>query len=167
MAKGRKRKRKSKTPLADKSNTSTHKGGFPLTIEANGPAFLKLYQLNGNVSESCRVVGLARSTVYEWRLKYPAFELAFEDARQQSIDALELVARKRAMGEGCEPSDRIIIFLLKSLRPSQYAPERIAFLRANRASNEERCGTLDGEVIANMSPVELDAAMMERLGDRQ
>lgn len=102
--------------------------------ERKRAAFLREYALSGNVSETCRVVGISRKTHYDWLRTDPAYVKAFNDADASAVDALEKEARRRAV-EGVEEgvyykgervdtvrkfSDLLLIFLLKGARPEKY-----------------------------------------------
>jgi hypothetical protein len=51
----------------------------------------------GNVSRACTAAGgIARSTVYDARSKFPDFAAAWDSAYEQSIDMLEAEAKRRA-----------------------------------------------------------------------
>lgn len=93
-------------------------GSSELTLvkEDAAPKFLAHYRNNGNVRAACKVAGISRQTFYDWKKYDAAFAAAFEIAREESIDVLEAIARKRAQ----ESSDTLVIFLLKSLRPEVY-----------------------------------------------
>jgi hypothetical protein len=63
--------------------------------------------------------GVHHSTYYEWRLDDPAFADAADVAREHYIEWLEIVADQRATS-GPRPSDTLLIFRLKALRPHVY-----------------------------------------------
>jgi hypothetical protein len=93
-------------------------------------AFLADFSMTGNVRQSCAHVGIARSTVTEWR-KDAKFSACFEIAREESVDRLEQEARRRALegvtrpilykgkvvAEVREFSDGLLQFLLKAHSP--------------------------------------------------
>ncbi len=78
--------------------------------------FLAAYGENGNIRASCRAVDIGRREVDFLRDNDPEFAAAFEIAREDSIEHLEHIGRKRAEAS----SDVLLIFLLKSLRPEVY-----------------------------------------------
>jgi hypothetical protein len=94
----------------------------------------KLIETGGNVSAAASAVRLSRSAVYEMRAQDDDFKLAWDDAREQGVDALEEVAYKRAFsgvqepvffqGEECGTvtrySDKLAEFLLRGNRPEKY-----------------------------------------------
>lgn len=101
-------------------------------------AFLEQFRLCGNISQSCRDVGMDRSNVYRWQEIDDQFAAAFRDAETESTETLEAEARRRAL-EGVEKetpiyhnghligttvetkySDTLLIFLLKGLKPEKY-----------------------------------------------
>ena len=92
-----------------------------------------------NVSRACKVVGVARRTVYQWRENDPDFDQEFVRARRVGAEALEDEAVRRAH-EGVEKrvfykgelvdtvreySDTLLIFLLKGAKPEVYK-DRVA-----------------------------------------
>lgn len=97
-------------------------------------AFLKALRETGNISESCRIASLPRTTAKEWRAKDEAFRQAWDEALEVAIDGLELEARRRAVDGVLEPvyqggkkvgtirrySDRMLEILLKGHRPEKY-----------------------------------------------
>lgn len=74
--------------------------------------FLVGLRNHANVRLACQVAGVKRRTAYEHRAKYPEFAEAWEDAVEDGIDALEAIARQRAL----QSSDTLMIFLLKAKR---------------------------------------------------
>lgn len=78
--------------------------------------FLKVLRETCNVSEGCRAAGIARSTSYKWRGEDPEFAAAWDDAEEEATDALEKVARERAI----DSSDRMLEILLKAHRPNKF-----------------------------------------------
>lgn len=114
--------------------------------DARKAAFLDAFALTGNVSASARAADINRTTAYGWKDDDEAFAAAWEVAEQESIDALELEARRRAY-EGVrrvrtsggkvvevwdaerdrfvpliehEYSDTLMVLLLKAHRPEKY-----------------------------------------------
>jgi hypothetical protein len=80
-------------------------------------AFLQRLAETCNVSESARVAGIPRRTVYEWRDADPSFAAAWKDAEEQAADLLEMEAWKRAT---TDKSDRMLEILLKAHRPDKF-----------------------------------------------
>lgn len=103
-------------------------------------AFLAELALRGNVTESARVAGVARSTVYEWRAEDESFASDWDAALDEAADAMEREAWRRAIEGVDEPvfgalgnnqgsgeigtvrkySDTLLIFLMKGARPEKY-----------------------------------------------
>lgn len=81
--------------------------------------FLSAFSECGNISEAARISKCNRTLHYEW-LEDPEYVKQFQDAKEQAIEQLELVARTRATLS----SDLLLIFLLKSLRPETYKDRR-------------------------------------------
>lgn len=114
-------------------------------VEARKAAFLRAFALTGNVSEAARQADIDRTTPYGWRDADQDFAAAWEVAEQESIDRLELEARRRAH-DGVERlkvsggkvvtyttedgrevpivereySDTLMVLLLKAHRPEKY-----------------------------------------------
>lgn len=80
------------------------------------PKFLKALAENGNVSDACRRANVSKNTVYEWRKNNKEFAAQWQTAIEDAIESLELIAWQRAKAT----SDTLIIFLLKSLKPTVY-----------------------------------------------
>ena len=88
----------------------------PVPAEKWRAAFLSDLAENCNVTNACRAAGVGRNTVYEHRKTDQGFAAAWDDAVEQGIERLELVARNRAL----TVSDTLAIFLLKAHRPKVY-----------------------------------------------
>lgn len=96
--------------------------------------FLKALAESPNVSAACHRAGIARQFAYKVKDEDPAFSAAWDDALEQSTDALVGEAYRRARdgtakpvfykGDECgvikEYSDTLTIFLLKAHRPDVY-----------------------------------------------
>jgi hypothetical protein len=95
------------------------KGAFPSPSAGEyqwQDVFLRLLATNGNITHAAKGAGITRQAAYWARNADDAFKAAWDDAREQAIDTLELEAHRRAM----KSSDLLIIFLLKALRPEKY-----------------------------------------------
>jgi len=104
--------------------------------------FLEVFRKCGNVSAAAEKAGIQRINHYKWLERDSKYAQAFRDAEQEAVDALELEARRRAQVGWDEPvyqagrqvgtvrkyDSRLLMFLLKSLRPEKYresdAPKR-------------------------------------------
>ena len=96
-------------------------------------AFLAAFAELGTITHAARAAGVERKSHYNW-LKDPEYAVAFADAQEESIEALESEARRRAVvgnekpvyqggelvGTIREYSDTLLIFLMKAARPAVY-----------------------------------------------
>ena len=96
---------------------------------------LDAYEVYGTIAKACEVAGVPRSEHYRW-LKGKRYAARFVEAEEQSIQALETEARRRALagtektslvqrqsGGRAHPhvfSDPLMMFLLKAKRPEVY-----------------------------------------------
>ena len=78
--------------------------------------FIRSYAKTGNITLSCKAARIGRQTYYEHLAKDAQFQLAVDVAKEEALDELEAVARKRAL----DSSDFLIKFLLENLRPDVY-----------------------------------------------
>ena len=92
--------------------------------------FLKALARTGNVTAACGMARLPRETAYFWRSRDPDFSLAWDEALERGLDALEDEAMRRAkdgvpepvfyqgrvVGETRRYSDVLAMFILKSKR---------------------------------------------------
>src|SRR5690349_20711519 len=78
--------------------------------------FLRALRENPNVTAACRRAAISRESVYTWRKSDAEFASAWANKMEMAIDALESEAIRRAKKD----SDLLLIFLLKSHRPSVY-----------------------------------------------
>lgn len=78
--------------------------------------FLEALSEMPNVARACRIIGLSRTKMYEYRQEDPAFAKAWEDAIEEGVDSLEEAAFERAK----RISDTLTIFLLKAYRPEKF-----------------------------------------------
>jgi hypothetical protein len=97
-------------------------------------AFLEALQATANVTASCRIAGLPRSCVYDWREADPEFAADWTSALERGCDALEDEAVRRGcegylrpvfqqgreVGVIREYSDLLLIFMLKARRPDKF-----------------------------------------------
>ena len=96
--------------------------------------FLEVLATRCNVTHAAWTAGISRSRVYDIRKEDAEFAAAWDNAIEEGADALELVARRRALegvkepvfykGEVCghvlRYSDTLLMFLLKAHRPEKY-----------------------------------------------
>jgi hypothetical protein len=120
------------------------------------PRFLAAYASSGNVKRSAMAAGIDRDAAYRRRQRDPEFAQAWAQAEQDAVDTLEAEARRRALAT----SDGMLMFLLKSLRPSVYR-ER-AEVRFDMRREAERIAAKDG-----LDPDELIAEANKILADSQ
>lgn len=78
--------------------------------------FIQQLRETCNVSHAARCAGIGRRTAYDWRDADADFAAEWDNAEQEAVDALELVARERAI----DGSDRMMEILLKAHRPEKY-----------------------------------------------
>jgi transposase-like protein len=97
---------------------ATKRAPRPVRTPEKRAAFLASIAKGGSVSEAARKASIARSAAYAWKAEDPAFSSAWDSATEESVDALEAQARKRAM----KNSDLLLIFLLRHRRPAIFRP---------------------------------------------
>lgn len=85
-------------------------------------AFIAAYSECGNVIMACNIAGVHPTNVYKWKDSDPVFQEDLNIATDMAVSILEHEARRRAL----EGSDRLLEFLLKSVRPEIYR-ERYEF----------------------------------------
>jgi hypothetical protein len=95
--------------------------------------FLEHFRVQGNISRTCRAIGLNRSTVYEWQETDDQFVHDFRQAEIEATETMEAEAYRRAVegtakpvfhqGAQCgtvqEYSDTLLIFMLKARNPAR------------------------------------------------
>jgi hypothetical protein len=79
-------------------------------------AFLYAYAECGSLIIACNLANVHPSTVRQWLARDAEFTEAYDTATDNAVAILEMEARRRAL----EGSDRLLEFLLKSLRPEVY-----------------------------------------------
>ena len=96
--------------------------------------FLRSLAETGCVVIAAKECGVARRTLYEWKEADSDFSRKWDEAVEESVDALEVEARRRALegvrkpifykgvdvGGVQEYSDTLLIFLLKANRSQKY-----------------------------------------------
>jgi hypothetical protein len=80
---------------------------------------LRAFVAIGTVTGAMQAVGMSRQSWYRWQEEDPDFKEAVGDAEQAAADRLEAVAIARAT-QAKAPSDLLLIFLLKGMRPEKY-----------------------------------------------
>ena len=92
------------------------KDGYQLSTEAWQSVFLSSFSQCGNITRSSEAAEVTRQAVFYAHKRDPDFRALYEEAKEESIERLEDVARKRAT----DSSDNLLIFLLKAMRPEMY-----------------------------------------------
>ena len=92
------------------------KDGHQLGTEAWQSVFLSSFSQCGNITKSSGDAGVTRQAVFYAYKRHPDFRVLYDEAKEQSIEVLEDVARKRAT----DSSDNLLIFLLKAAKPEVY-----------------------------------------------
>ena len=92
------------------------KDGYQLGTEAWQSAFLSSFSQCGNIRKASEDAGVTRQAVWYAHKRHPDFRVLYDEAKEESIERLEQVARNRATAS----SDNLLIFLLKSMRPEVY-----------------------------------------------
>jgi hypothetical protein len=104
-----------------------------LTIRAR-EKFLEHLAKTANVTESAKLIGMARNSMYDARDRDESLRQAWDEAIEIATDALEKEARRRALQGWDEPvfyrgeqvgkmriySDRMLELLLKAHRPYKF-----------------------------------------------
>lgn len=118
--------------------------------------FLRAFARTGSVSQACRVSGVPRRTVYNWRDADADFRRRWGEARGRGVQFLHDEAVRRAF-EGDEqpvwrdghvvgrvgtPDNRVLWRLLQSLHAENYGPDAAA-RRAERGRAAEMTRRLD------------------------
>lgn len=86
----------------------------------NQGAFLAAYAKSARISRAADAAGIGRQTHYDWLAHDTEYRAEFVKAKELAMQTLEDEATRRALGDGCEPSDRLMEFLLKGGRPEVY-----------------------------------------------
>ncbi len=98
--------------------------------------FLESISQGNTVCDAVKAAGVSRATVYRWRDEDPDFSQAWYDAREDYVDSLETMAKKRAA-----VSTAMLIFLLKSYRPQVFGDGKT---RDTRPASAEELATRAG-----------------------
>jgi hypothetical protein len=100
----------------------------------NREKFLEALAKGSTVTIACRAAGMSRVAAYHWRKDDEDFAKAWDEAVEDGTDILEEEAKRRALvgakkavyqngkfvGYVQEPSDTLMIFLLKGRRPEKF-----------------------------------------------
>ena len=87
-------------------------------------AFLAAFATVGNVKQAASLAEVSRESHYSWKTHDPDYADAFGHAQDMAADALEDEARKLAL-EGEKKSEKMLMFLLRGLRPDTYGTRRV------------------------------------------
>lgn len=106
----------------------------PGVIPARKRRFLNEFRQSGNLTEAARRAGVHRSTPYRWAEWDSDFKVLMEQAENEAVDRIELVAHNLAtgkymrmvvsagkvLGEEAIYSEKMIEMLLRARRPERY-----------------------------------------------
>ena len=134
-------------------------------------AVLDAYAMYGTIAKACEVAGVPRSEHYRW-LKGKRYAARFAEAEEQSIQALETEARRRALVGTEKPlfhkgnqighvpvfSDSLLVFLLKAKRPEVY---RDRGLPTRAAPPDASASSSDAGLLTRISSATLEKALAE------
>jgi hypothetical protein len=112
------------------------------------PGFLKAFETCGMVTEACRMAKVSKANVYDERQRNEDFALAWADVEERSTELLETEAVRRAT----KGSDVLLIFLLKSRRPTTYRDN----VKVEHGGQIEVKGDVEKEIdalLAKLDPV--------------
>ncbi|MDP1965325.1 MAG: hypothetical protein Q8K93_24335 [Reyranella sp.] len=87
--------------------------------------FLRHLEDSGSVSAAAARAGIARNTVYQRRKADPAFALGWKKAMEMAAEML----RDRAIARAHEGDNRLLMFLLRTLKPEIFGQARRSGLR--------------------------------------
>jgi hypothetical protein len=106
------------------------------------------------VAEACRAAGIARWTAYRReRQRSERFALAWADAEQEITDALEAEAYRRAL----DGSDRLLMFLLRALRPEKYS-ERYQLQHSRTVAHGV-------DILGGKDPIQIDPEKRRKIAE--
>ena len=88
----------------------------PITTAAKKRLFLLDFAQHGNVWHAAKRAKIDRQTHYNWLESDEKYKRAFDQAKQDAIDAIEDEIRRRATRKKA-PSDTLLIFYAKKLNP--------------------------------------------------
>jgi hypothetical protein len=141
------------------------KDGHQLGTEAWQSVFLSSFSQCGNITKSSGDAGVTRQAVFYAYKRHPDFRVLYDEAKEESIERLEEVARKRAT----DSSDNLLIFLLKSMRPEVYREVvRNENINMNMNANLDRLDRelSDDQISDLLSVMETRRAELEIVAER-
>jgi hypothetical protein len=121
--------------------------------EARRERFLEVLREHGIVAEAARAVSVKMATVFGWRQQDPKFDRLFQEAKTIGRYAILDVAVDRALkgsyqpvigsdgefvGWVREPSDSVLIAILRRMFPERVPPERMPDNPSTRSGGVER-----------------------------
>ena len=111
-------------------------GGFIHTIRTpdTREAFLAVLAEEGSVTKACKLVGVSRRSIYDWREDDKSFAAEWDKALSLGVNAIEDEAIRRAkegvehkvyykgasVGSYQEYSDQLMMFFLRAAKPEKY-----------------------------------------------
>jgi hypothetical protein len=117
------------------------------------PTFLEALRTVPVVRIACERAGISRKTAYAWRGQDPSFRQQWDEALEDGIDVLEATGHQRAR----QGSDRLLMFLLRSLRKKTYGDKLDVDLSGTltvdevdraKASLDEKLKRIEAAVVA-------------------
>jgi hypothetical protein len=110
------------------------------------PRFLNALAKSGVILHACKALKVTRSNVYERRDNDTDFAAALARALEDACDALEIVARRRAI----KKSDGLLQFLLRAHRPEKFR-ENHKVEHTGRVAVEVRAEDLTDDELATIA----------------
>jgi hypothetical protein len=104
------------------------KEGSLTKVNNKKEAFLAAYAECGVINTACKAVGISRTMHYNWMIEDPEYPKRFQHANDDALDALETVARNRAIAG----SDNLLMFTLKAGRPHKFRDNAVIEIRDTR-----------------------------------
>ena len=124
-------------------------------------AWLTAYAACGGICRACAASQVHHSTYYEWLKQDPLFAATVAEVKDHYTEILEAEADKRAT-RAKSPSDVLLIFRLKALRPEMYRERHDVKINEHEVNREiedligrlrERATLADGNgVVGNGAP---------------
>lgn len=145
-----------------------YKGIFPFLNESklltyNQKKFLNAFCHTGNLTAAADICNLSVASHYRWTDASPnkdEYNLAFQQAKETALEAMEFEARRRAM----DGSDLLMMFLLKSWKPTVYREERNATKTVKHEGKIEHAHKVNpDEIDISKLPLNLRQQLLEVL----